>query len=497
MKLHFDARPARKGDVVVRFVSRDERAKISPLVSDAEFSGNAGALLHQRHEDVLCAGIGERGRLDAVKFRVAAGAAALYLRKIGRTRCSVDLDLWPQFAGAAVEGLVLGAYRFERFKAKPGEDIASIHIRALESDLPAVKRAGARAQIVADATNLARSIANEPGNLLYPATLAERARKLAKSAGLKIKILDERQLRAGGFGGLLAVGGGSERGPRLIVLDHRGGPKGHAPIALVGKAITFDSGGISIKPAADMEAMIFDKCGGMAVLGAMAGIAGLGLKCNVVGIVPSAENLPSGTAYRPGDIVTAYDGKHIEIVNTDAEGRVVLADAIAYSRLDCRAAAIVDLATLTGACGIALGEHAAGFWSSDEELRGRVLAAAASAGERIWEMPLFAEYDEQIQSGVALVKNSGGRLGGACTAAAFLKTFAEATPWAHLDIARMVSRTERSRRPRPRSHRLRSAHAHRAGCGLREVAKLPGSTRVSRVGRGVPPRRTSRRVRAR
>jgi leucyl aminopeptidase len=359
----------------------------------------------------------------------------MWLRKTGRTECRVALEAWPQFAGAVVEGLVLGGYRFERFKTKQTPELARATLQVAPRDLAEAKRAAARGHTIAEATNLARAIGNEPGNLLYPATLADRARKLAKEARLSITVLDEKQLRARKFGGLLAVGGGSPRGPRLIVLHHRGGPKTQPPIALVGKAITFDSGGISIKPAADMEEMIFDKCGGMAVLGAMAGLARLGVKRNVVGVIASAENLPSGTAYRPGDIVTTYDGKHIEIVNTDAEGRVVLADAIAYARKDCRAAAIVDLATLTGACGVALGEYAAGFWSSDDTLKASVLAAAERAGERLWPMPLHQEYSDQIKSDVALIKNSGGRLGGACTAAAFLKTFAEDTPWAHLDIA--------------------------------------------------------------
>jgi leucyl aminopeptidase len=221
----------------------------------------------------------------------------------------------------------------------------------------------------------------------------------------------------------------------LILLEHRGGPKSQAPIALVGKAITFDTGGISIKPAANMEEMIFDKCGGIAVLGAMAALAARGVKRNVVGLIASAENMPGGNAYRPGDIVTIYDGKHVEIVNTDAEGRVVLADAIAYARKDLKAEAIIDLATLTGACGVALGDYAAGFWSNEDRLRERVMAAAAKAGERLWHMPMFEDYENQIKSDVALIKNSGGRLGGACTGAAFLKTFAENTPWAHLDIA--------------------------------------------------------------
>ncbi|MES2570134.1 MAG: leucyl aminopeptidase, partial [Verrucomicrobiota bacterium] len=311
----------------------------------------------------------------------------------------------------------------------------SVRVLVLAADLRNARHEGQRGVAVAEATNLAREIGNLPGNLLYPQTLATRAVKMAKENGLTATVLNEARLRAGKFGGLLAVGAGSDRGPRLIVIHHRGGPKNQAPIALVGKAITFDTGGISIKPAADMENMIFDKCGGMAVLGAMAGIAKLGLKRNVVGIIASAENMPGSSAYRPGDIVTTYDGKFIEIINTDAEGRVVLADAISYARKDCRAAAIVDLATLTGACCVALGEHAAGLWSSDDALQNRILAASRKTGERLWPMPLFDEYHDQIRSQVALIKNSAGRLGGACTAAAFLQTFAEETPWAHLDIA--------------------------------------------------------------
>jgi len=433
-----------QAEITVHFLPKDQRTRIAPPVTEGEFSGDAGAVLHLVREGVLYLGLGERARLDAQRFRSAAGTAAMFLRKIARATLAVDLEAWPQYVGPVVEGLVVGNYRFDRFKSKPGTPLQGASILVRKDDLREARRAAEHGRIVGEATNLARSIGNEPGNLLYPATLAARAVQLARETGLKATVLDEKALRARKFGGLLAVGGGSPRGPRLIVLHHRGGPKTQAPIALVGKAITFDSGGISIKPAADMEDMIFDKCGGMAVLGAMAGLARLGVKRNVVGIIASAENLPSGTAYRPGDIVTTYDGKHIEIINTDAEGRVVLADAIAYARKDCRAAAIVDLATLTGACGVALGEYAAGLWSSDEALKTRVLAAAERTGERLWPMPLYQEYSDQIRSDVALIKNTGGRLGGACTAAAFLKTFAEDTPWAHLDIAYMANRKKDS-----------------------------------------------------
>jgi leucyl aminopeptidase len=463
MKISFgaDAGSAKKA-VAVRFVPKDQRAKIEPPVSEAEFSGKANSLLYSRHDGLLHVGLGERAKINDDTFRSAAGAVGMFLKKIGRTQLVLQLEDWPQFAGAAVEGVILADYRFERFKTKKADAFESLHVQVLAEDLPAAKRAGQRGATIAEAANFARDVANQPGNLLYPETLAARAVKMAADFKLKVTIFDEKRLRAEKFGGLIAVGQGSVRGPRMIVLEHRGGPKSQAPIALVGKAITFDTGGISIKPAANMEEMVFDKCGGMAVLGAMAALAELGVKRNVVGIIASAENMPGGNAYRPGDIVTTYDGKHIEIINTDAEGRVVLADAIAYARKDQHAAAIIDLATLTGACGIALGEYAAGLWSNDDAFHQRVLAASTKAGERLWPMPLFEEYETQIQSDVALVKNTGGRLGGACTAAAFLKTFAEDTPWAHLDIAFM------SHREKDRADLARGA----TGFGVRTLVEL-------------------------
>ncbi len=440
MKIIFatGAAPAATPAAVIRFVTRDQRAKLAPPVAEEEFSGKANALLYSRHDATLCVGLGERAKINAHTLRSAAGAAAMFLKKIGRTRAVVRLEDWPKFAAAVVEGLILGDYRFERFKTKRTPALENVAIHVLAEDLVKARSAGRRGETIAEAANLARDVANQPGNLLYPESLAARAVKLGRDCKLQVTVFDEKKLRAGKFGGLIAVGQGSERGPRMIVIEHRGGPKSEKPVALVGKAITFDTGGISIKPAANMEDMIFDKCGGLAVLGAMAAIAKLNVRRNVVGIIASAENMPGGGAYRPGDIITTYDGKHVEIVNTDAEGRMVLADAIAYARLDCKAAAIIDLATLTGACGIALGDTAAGFWHNDEAFGKRVLAAAEKAGERLWPMPLYAEFEDQIRSDVALIKNSGGRPGGACTAAAFLKTFAEDTPWAHLDIASMA-----------------------------------------------------------
>jgi leucyl aminopeptidase len=384
---------------------------------------------------LLCVGLGDPGKLTAGSLRTAAATAIRTLQKAGRSRAALDLRAYPKWTAPAVEAALLAHYSFDDFKKAKTDPINSLRIIVKDRDLPAARKETRHAEIVATATNLARQVGNQPGNLLYPETLATECRRVAGRENLSITILDEKQLQRRGFGAILAVGKGSIRPPRLIILRHNGGKPGDPPIALVGKAITFDTGGISIKPADKMEEMVFDKCGGMAVLGAMAGIARLKLKRNVVGIIASAENMPSATAYRPGDIVKTYDGTFVEVINTDCEGRMVLADALAYARLDCKAAAIVDLATLTGACIVALGIYAAGLWSTSDNLQSQLLAASEKTGERLWPMPLYDEYSDQIRSDIAAIKNAGGRPGGACTAAAFLKAFTGDTPWAHLDIA--------------------------------------------------------------
>ncbi|HEV7867653.1 MAG TPA: leucyl aminopeptidase [Chthoniobacteraceae bacterium] len=478
MKLTVAEASRAKGATLVRCITREDRATVLPNIPEAEFSAKPNTLLHLREEDVLYVGLGKQANIRAETFRAAAGTATIALKKMGRTRLALALEEWPEFVGPAVEGVELADYRFDRFAPQANRLIETLQIQIHSGDASVAREAAQHALIVAEATNLARAIGNLPGNLLYPETLAkECARMVAatsalngsrsgvkggRSIELKLTVFDEKKLRVGGFGGLIAVGQGSRRGPRLIQIEHRGGARKDAPIVLVGKAITFDTGGISIKPAANMEEMIFDKCGGTAVLGAMAAISRLQLKRNVIGLIASAENMPGSSAYRPGDIVTTYDGKHIEIVNTDAEGRVVLADAIAYARRGCNAAAIIDLATLTGACVVALGETAAGLWSNNDPLRDRLLAASEGTAERVWPMPLYPEHDEQIKSDVALIKNVGGRWGGACTAAAFLKAFAEDTPWAHLDVAPVAAREK------DRSDLARGA----TGFGVRTLVKL-------------------------
>ena len=447
MQIQYSAALPAADEIVVELLTKEEREHTVVPVPPAEFSGAANSLLLLHTERRLYVGLGAEAKVTAQTVRAACGTAAKTLRSRGRTRATLALGRWTAFAREAVEGALLGEYRFDAFQPpKPGDPprstlenllVVADLAAAPGHDLESLTLLGRTGQLAAEAANYARQVANQPGNLFYPEILADAAVRLeAESEGrLAVEILDERALRARGFGGLLAVGGGSVRPPRLVVLRYDGGAPGEAPLAFVGKAITFDSGGISIKPALGMEEMVWDKCGGIAVLGAMQGVAKLRPKRNIVGVIASAENLTGPGAYRPGDIVTVYDGRQIEINNTDAEGRVVLADALGYAVKDCRAAAIVDLATLTGACVVALGDWAAGMWTTDDALKNQLLAASEKSGERLWPMPLYPEYSEQIKSDVALIKNSSGRPGGACTAAAFLRTFVEETPWAHLDIA--------------------------------------------------------------
>jgi leucyl aminopeptidase len=445
VRLKADARAeAGRDETLVKFFTRGQRASIPAPhpIPEAEWSGAAKSTLLLHHAGLLCVGLGEEAGVTEQTLRAAAGTAVRTLQKAGRRNVALDLREYSKWAEAAAEGAVIAQYTFDEFKKTKVAAMAAVRLIVKQRDLAAARKAAARGEILGTATNLARQVGNQPGNLLYPESLATECRNMAKRENLKVTVLDEKQLRRGGFGGLLAVGEGSTRPPRLIVLRHDGGREREAPIALVGKAITFDTGGISIKPAQHMEELIFDKCGGMAVLGAMEGIARLKLKRNVVGIIASAENMPSASAYRPGDIVKTYDGTYVEVLNTDAEGRMVLADAIAYARKNCEARAVIDLATLTGACVVALGEYAAGLWSTSESFQKAIMASAEKTGERVWPMPLYEEYTEQIKSEVAALKNTGGRYGGACTAAAFLKTFARETPWAHLDIAPVAYTTK-------------------------------------------------------
>lgn len=340
-------------------------------------------------------------------------------------------------AQALIEGTMLGNYRFRFYKSEPDDKIIPEKLYIVENNTQKTSSiaAGAkRGEIIAAAVNMTRDLVNHPANYMTPTKLAAQAEEIAGCMGLELQVLDKDELSALGMNAFLAVAQGSQEPARLIVLKYNGNPGSKNLLALVGKGITFDSGGISLKPSEGMHEMKDDMAGAAAVLGAMQAIAALKPPINIVGVVPCTENMPSGYAFRPGDVIDSFAGKKIEIISTDAEGRLILADAIAYAhRLG--ATHVVDLATLTGACVVALGNVTSGVMSYDRDLCRRLLDAAAAAGERMWELPLFDEYKEQIKSDIADLKNSGGRPAGAITAAQFLAAFAAGKPWAHIDIA--------------------------------------------------------------
>lgn len=401
----------------------------------------AGEGLPQR---VLLAGVGKADAVTAEKLRRLGGTAAKQAAKARAASVEVLLPAAPLSGGeaarAVAEGLVLGAYVFDELKAKsedaPPVALGEAALLVAEETDEAAAREGARVgEIVARAENFARTLGNLPGNVLTPTRMAEEAEVIAAEHGMTLTVLGPAEMEAEGMGALLAVARGTDEEPRLIVLEHRGGAEDERPLCIVGKGLTFDAGGISIKPAAGMEEMKFDMCGGAATLAAMRAIGELGVRANVIGIVPSSENLLGGRAMKPGDIFRAHSGKTIEVVNTDAEGRLILADALSYAKR-FQPAAIVDAATLTGACVIALGNHISGLMGNDEGLVEELRQAGERSGERCWPLPMLDEFREQIKSDYADLKNSGGRPAGAITAGWFLREFVDAgTPWCHLDVA--------------------------------------------------------------
>jgi leucyl aminopeptidase len=413
-------------------------------------------------ERVLLVGCGKEKELDAGRYRKAAAgmAAALGTSGVREALCCLpeldvkDRDLaWK--ARQAVESLSEGLYRFDQLKSGKEDEptpLAKVHLNIPDpSQLGEARAAVHVGEAIAGGVTLARDLGNLPGNVCTPGYLADQARKLARGKPkLGVKVLNEKELVALKMGALLAVARGSREPPCFIVLNWSGGSKGESPQVLVGKGITFDSGGISIKPSATMDEMKFDMCGAGSVLGTMSAIAALDLPLNVIGVIPACENLPDGNAVKPGDIVTSLSGQTIEILNTDAEGRLILCDALSYcERFNPQA--VVDIATLTGACVIALGKQASGLLGNNAELVKGLLEAGVASGDRAWELPLWEEYQDQIKSNFADMANVGGREGGAITAACFLSRFTKKYPWAHLDIAGVAWRsgTEKGATGRP------------------------------------------------
>jgi leucyl aminopeptidase len=434
-------------------------APVAPLLEARGFTGKVGetaalpTLGRLPATVLLLVGVGERAKVDAEALRRAAAAVVRQGRGSRKAVTTLPQALPADPAGAVravTEGALLAAYRFDKYKkakpdgAKPAAELAALAmVAAGATGRGSGGRAGlagalAAGQARATATNLARDLSNEPANALHPADLAAAARRLLAGKGVTVKVKDEKELAKEGFGGIIGVGQGAEHPPRLVELRYRPAlsrSRGAAgEVVLIGKGITFDSGGLSLKPADSMKTMKTDMSGAAAVLAAMSVLAELDVKVGVTGYLASAENMPSGSATRPGDVLTMKNGKTVEVLNTDAEGRLVMADALALGA-EAKPDAIIDVATLTGACAVALGNRYTGLMANDDALAAELLDAAAEAGEPTWRLPLPPEYHKDIESDLADLKNVGDRYGGALVAGLFLQEFVDGRPWVHLDIA--------------------------------------------------------------
>ncbi|MBK9293440.1 MAG: leucyl aminopeptidase [Oligoflexia bacterium] len=442
-----------------------EMAKVSALVHGVFDSGRFKASLKEAvffrnasvcgFENVLVVGMGAKNKINDETLRLVTAAAVKNLNKEKIECATLAVETFRRFlpqafsAGrAAAEGALLGSYKYEELKTKKGDEKKVSGLCTLQfglSDKSVLKKFmdGARVgEITSNATNFVRDIANAPGNYLTPTVLAKRAEEAAKGTKIKFKALGKKEISALKMGAFLGVNQGSHEEPRFIIMEYFGGKKSQKPVVLVGKGLTFDTGGISIKPSAQMEEMKFDMCGGGAVIGAILALARMKAKVNVVALVPSTDNMPGGGALKPGDVVTAMNGKTIEVNNTDAEGRLILSDALAYACEKYKPSAILDAATLTGACVVALGNVFAGFFCKDKNLLKKINAAAESSGERIWQLPLVDEYVDDMKGTYADLSNiaNSAKGAGSSLGAAFLSQFVnEDIPWAHLILQALLT----------------------------------------------------------
>ncbi|MGI1678518.1 MAG: leucyl aminopeptidase [Cellvibrionaceae bacterium] len=431
-------------------VNKASNGAITALIKTGDITGKVGEsiLLHKTNniptDRILLVGFGHQKHCKASEFRKAILATANAVRKTQSKNAylylsdiSVDERDENWKAQQTVQLFSQQAYIFDSLKSekKTPSPLATITLSVEKSLLASTKKAIATASAIAEGVSLARDLGNFPGNICTPTYLAEEAKRIAKgNTNITAKILSEAQMKKLGMGSLLSVSEGSKEPAQLIVLEYTGAAKSQKPTVFVGKGITFDTGGISLKPGGGMDEMKFDMCGAASVLGAMKSISILKPKFNFVVIVAAAENMPSGEATKPGDIVTSMSGKTIEVLNTDAEGRLVLCDALTYAER-FKPKAVVDVATLTGACVVALGQHASGLYSNQQPLADKLVAAGEISGDRAWQMPLWDEYKPQLESNFADLANIGGPKAGSITAACFLSYFTESYPWAHLDIA--------------------------------------------------------------
>jgi len=447
-------------------VDKAADSAIKKLIKRGDHDGKVGAIVTLydlpgvKAERVMLLGLGDASTLDDTAWRKAMTAAVKALAGTGTSNALIALSA-SGYSGSTVAGRARlcaessgdALYKFDQMKnGKTGTKTAAgaksksskgkkskglQRVDFLVGNARQVKAAAVGMQqgkAIADGTRLTRDLGNLPGNVCTPSYLADEARKLGKTHGLKVSVHDKARMEKLKMNTLLSVAKGSREEPKLIVMEYNGGRKNAAPVALVGKGITFDAGGISLKPAGKMDEMKYDMCGAASVFGTMAAIAGMKLKLNVVAIVPACENLPDGAANKPGDIIESMAGHTIEILNTDAEGRLILCDALTFTER-FKPSAVVDIATLTGACVIALGAPASGLFSNDQKLADELLSAGQKSGDRAWQMPLWDDYSQQLNSNFADLANIGGREAGAVTAACFLSKFATAFKWAHLDIA--------------------------------------------------------------
>jgi len=441
----------RRLSAAARLFDKGSRGLLASLLKDGDMNGERGQTLLVHYprgagcERVLLVGCGKPGEFSDNRYREAAATAARAVNASGAADAVsylADLEVpgrdtyWK--VRSLVECTTAELYTPDEMKSrkdKTPRPLRRLGVNVAAGETGPARRALTDGQAIAGGVQLARTLGNLPANVCTPGYLAGEARKLARKYGnLQVSVMDETAMKKHGMGALLSVARGSAEPARLITLRYNGGKSRARPVVLVGKGVTFDSGGISIKPAAAMDEMKFDMCGAASVLGTLQACAEMQLPINVTGVIPATENLPSGTASKPGDIVTSLSGQTIEILNTDAEGRLILCDALSYSKT-FRPAVVIDIATLTGACVIALGSHAAGLLSNDDELAGALLSAGVTAGDRAWRLPLWDEYQQQLDSNFADMANIGGREAGTITAACFLSRFTGDYRWAHLDIA--------------------------------------------------------------
>ena len=454
---------------------------ISSLISRGEIKGKFGEvnIVHTFGKPlqvgagiVAIAGLGKSQDFNTDKIRGVAGEFCRALRKLNCHKIATILHgagiggIEPEVSAQAIaEGALLGLYSFNKYKKPEYEDVEEMLIVVREAGkIPILEPAIRKGSVAAEATNLARDMINEPANYMTPSQMAKAAEEIANKYNLEFQVFDSEDMEAMGMGALLGVAKGSSQPPKLITLSYKGDKRSEKALGFLGKGITFDSGGISIKPSEGMAEMKDDMAGAAAVMTALVAIARLKPQINATAIIPATENLPSGTALKPGDILKALNGKTIEVINTDAEGRLILADALSYAqRLGL--SPLIDLATLTGACCVALGTLYGGLFSNDQDLVDKVLKAAERTGERMWQMPMPEEYKQQLKSEIADVKNIGDKYGGAITAALFLAEFVDNTPWVHIDIAGPANSNKES------GYILKGA----TGIGVRTLIELASS----------------------